>query len=128
MNIVQTWSILLGLSLGACNGASIEPAHPDGELYYGGDILTMSGNQPHYIEALVVDMRVLVEVVDAAGRVCDIAPVWPDGRYQVSHLLPGDYKLNLQVPEQTRSASRSVRVRSASVRNVDFDMGQVSVK
>ncbi len=46
---------LLTLLLTACADEMIEPSHPAGHIYYGGDILTMVGNSPQYVEALVVD-------------------------------------------------------------------------
>ena len=47
--------ILLSVLLGACSKALVTPSHPGGQLYYGGDILTMAGNKPRYVEALVID-------------------------------------------------------------------------
>lgn len=69
-----------------------------------------------------------VEAVDVDGRVCDIAPVWPDGRYQLAHLISGEYSLNLSIPGSSHSASQEIRIRSTSVESADFDLGQMTQK
>ena len=55
MNTKIGWAVLLIILLGACSDGAIELSHPGGQLYYRGDILTMVGNEPQYVEALVVD-------------------------------------------------------------------------
>jgi len=44
--------LCIGLMLTAC---SKEPENPAEAIYFGGDILTMAGDQPQYVEALVVN-------------------------------------------------------------------------
>ena len=46
---------LLTLLLAAGNNMALEPSLPGPQLYFGGDILTMAGDEPQYAEALVVD-------------------------------------------------------------------------
>ena len=60
MNRFLAWAILLSLLLSACSEKAIEPSHPDGQLYFGGDILTMAGDEPQYVEALVADQGKIV--------------------------------------------------------------------
>lgn len=45
-------TILLAALLSSC---SREPENPADAVYFGGDILTMAGDQPQYVEALAVD-------------------------------------------------------------------------
>ena len=44
--------LLIGVVLTACSN---EPENPAEAIYFGGDILTMAGDQPQYAEALVVN-------------------------------------------------------------------------
>ncbi len=66
--------------------------------------------------------------MDAEGRVCDIAPIWPDGRYQVGHMISGAYVLTLTVPGLMQKATRTVLVNSETVLDVDFDLGLMTQK
>ena len=55
MNKPIIWAALLVIFLGACNEPAQNTAYPKGRLYYGGDILTMVGDQPQYVESLIVE-------------------------------------------------------------------------
>ncbi|MBP7369892.1 MAG: hypothetical protein KA902_00480 [Arenimonas sp.] len=50
--VAFTALILTSLLLSAC---SSEPENPADAIYFGGDILTMVGEQPQYVEAIAVD-------------------------------------------------------------------------
>lgn len=69
-----------------------------------------------------------VQAVDVEGRVCDIAPIWPGGRYHLAHLISGEYTLNLTIPGLSHMASQDIRIRSSSMDDVDFDLGKITQK
>lgn len=60
MNTPGIWAALLVIFLGACNQPTQTPPYANGRLYYGGDILTMVGNKPQYVESLIVENGLIV--------------------------------------------------------------------
>lgn len=92
-NIILSAAIACGLS--ACNKAPTDIAAPADvasvadTFYYGGDILTMTGDQPQYAEALVVDDGRIVFV----GSMADAEKLKGEGTKAIDlggkTLLPG---------------------------------------
>ncbi len=52
--------VALAILLAACTRLPPEPSYSGGQLFYGGDILTMAGDRAEYVESLVVDRGSIV--------------------------------------------------------------------
>ncbi len=87
--VFQKLALLTGLTLALTGPAFAAGSGPDTSVYFGGDILTMVGTQPHYVEALVVRDG---QIVLAGSRAQAERVLGPDARpvdLKGKTLLPG---------------------------------------